>query len=105
MKEQIWSQFSKSVQGAMNDIYRRVFEQGWFGKDIFDGRWTWDSGQLGQSQQHGRQEQDPMLRTLRQGYGPQQQFYGMDQQGNGVQPPQQAQDRDRGKDMDRDIGR
>jgi hypothetical protein len=104
MKQQIWDQFSKSVHGAMNDIYRRVFEQGWFSKDVFDGRWAWDTHQMGQGQQQGRQGQDPLVRTLRQGYGPQQQFYGMDQQANGMQPPQQAQERDKGQERDMDIG-
>jgi hypothetical protein len=33
--------------GALNDIYRRVFENGWFGKDIFDGRFQSDTQQLG----------------------------------------------------------
>src|SRR5687768_12275630 len=100
MKQQIWDQFSKSVQGAMNDIYRRVFEQGWFGKDVFDGRWAWDTHQMGQGQQRGQQGQDPLMRSLRQSYGPQQSFYGMDQQTNGAQQPQQAQQRDQGREID-----
>ena len=29
--------------GALYDIHRRVIEQGFWGKDIFDGRWHWDN--------------------------------------------------------------
>jgi len=35
------------IKGALNDIYRRLFENGWFQKDIFDGRYQSDTQQLG----------------------------------------------------------
>jgi hypothetical protein len=35
------------LQGALNDCYRRIFENGWFQKDIFDGRFQSDTQQLG----------------------------------------------------------
>lgn len=35
------------VMGALNDIYRRLFENSYYGKDIFDGRFQSDMQQLG----------------------------------------------------------
>ena len=66
------------LMGALNDIYRRVFENGWFGKDVFDGRFQAD-------QQMGS------------GYDQRAAFYGLDK------PEQQAQDReqDLGDDLER----
>jgi hypothetical protein len=32
--------------GGLNDCYRRLFENAWFGKDIFDGRFQSDTQQL-----------------------------------------------------------
>ena len=66
------------LMGALNDIYRRVIENGWFGKDVFDGRFQSD-------QQMGA------------GYDQRAAFYGLDQ------PEQQAQDREeeRGDDLER----
>src|SRR5688500_14797601 len=67
------------LMGALNDIYRRVFENGWFGKDIFDGRFQSDTQQLGTP------------------YDQRAAFYQLDT------PPQQAQDReqDLGDDLER----
>ena len=57
------------LMGALTDIYRRVFENGWFGKDVYDGRFQSD-------QQMGS------------GYDQRAAFYGLDQ------PEQQAQERE-----------
>ena len=42
------SDMAKGMAGAMNDIYRRTFEQ-WFGGDVFDGRFAMDN-RIGQGQ-------------------------------------------------------
>jgi len=67
------------LMGALNDIYRRVFENGWFGKDVFDGRYQADTQHMGT------------------GYDQRAAFYGLDK------PEQQAQEReqDRGDDLER----
>ena len=67
------------LMGALNDIYRRVFENGWFGKDIFDGRFQSDTQQMGS------------------GYDQRAAFYGLDK------PQEQAQEReqDLGDDLER----
>jgi hypothetical protein len=67
------------LMGALNDIYRRVFENGWFGKDIFDERFQSDTQQMGT------------------GYDQRAAFYGLDK------PQEQAQDREqeRGDDLER----
>ena len=67
------------LMGALNDIYRRVIENPWFGKDIFDGRFQSDTQQMGT------------------GYDQRAAFYGLDK------PEQQAQDReqDRTDDLER----
>jgi hypothetical protein len=67
------------LMGALNDIYRRVFENGWFSKDIFDGRFQSDTQQMGT------------------GYDQRAAFYGLDK------PQEQTQDReqDRGDDLER----
>jgi hypothetical protein len=67
------------LMGALNDIYRRVFENGWFGKDIFDGRFQSDTQQM------------------RTGYDQRAAFYGLDK------PQEQVQEReqDRGDDLER----
>jgi hypothetical protein len=64
--------------GALNDCYRRLFENAYFGKDIFDGRYTAD-------QQMGS------------GYDQRAAFYGLDK------PQEQAQERkqDLGNDLER----
>jgi hypothetical protein len=72
------------LQGAFNDIYRRVFES-YFGKDIFDGRFQSDTAKSNDTQTFG---------------GPYDQraaFYQLDN------PQEQAQDRerDRGDDLER----
>jgi hypothetical protein len=69
------------LMGALNDIYRRVFENGWFGKDIFDGRFQSDTQQMGS------------------GYDQRAAFYGLDkpqEQGQG-----QEREQERGDDLER----
>jgi hypothetical protein len=63
------------LMGALNDIYRRVFENGWFQKDIFDGRYQSDTQQLGTN------------------YDQRADFYGLDKH--------QDRERDRGEDLER----
>jgi hypothetical protein len=61
------------IKGALDDIYRRVFENGWFGKDIFDGRFQSDTQRLGTN------------------YDQRASFYGLDK----------VQERDHGQDLER----
>jgi hypothetical protein len=61
------------LMGALNDIYRRCFENAYYGKDIFDGRFQSDTQQLGTN------------------YDQRASFYQLDN----------PQERDRGEDLER----
>jgi hypothetical protein len=63
------SDFAKGLAGAMNDIYRRVFEQGWFGRDTFDGRFHMDNNS-------GRESG---IESMDKQYDTRAEFYGWDQ--------------------------
>jgi hypothetical protein len=98
------------VIGALNDIYRRVFENGWFGKDVFDGRLHWDNqaakGQgsdnstiHGKHTDQGRDGQErgsDARQKLGQGYDQKAEFYGWDK----GQQQDKGQERDRGREDD-----
>lgn len=61
------SALAKELVSGLQDAYRRVFEQGFFGKDVFDGRFA--------SERPDAQAQDgPVRDPTAQGFG--QQFYG-----------------------------
>ena len=71
-----WGMLANSgIKGALDDIYRRLFENGWFGKDIFDGRFQSDTQQLGTN------------------YDQRASFYQLDNP--------QEQERDRGEELER----
>jgi hypothetical protein len=40
------SQQAKGALGGLHDAYRRIFEQGFYGKDVFDGRFHMDNGTI-----------------------------------------------------------
>jgi hypothetical protein len=40
------SQLAKGALGGLHDAYRRIFEQGFYGKDVFDGRFHMDNGTI-----------------------------------------------------------
>jgi len=78
---QQWARES-GLMGALGDIYRRVFENGWFNKDVFDGRFHHDNNALGGP------------------YDTRAQFYGLDKGGES-----EGQDTpERGNDVGRDQG-
>jgi len=90
-------QMHDGAMGAMNDAYRRVFEQGWFQKDFFDGRWHMDN-QVGQEGGiHGMDRQ----------YDQRASFYGWDNSpGTGGQTPEAGKEQDaQERDMDRGMER
>lgn len=68
------SKFSRGVAAALHDCFRRVIEQGFFGKDQFDGRWNMDN-QLGQSR-------DTAVHTMGQQYSSLAEFFGWDSPDN-----------------------
>ena len=37
------SPLAKGVAGALQDVQRRLVENPWYGKDLYDGRWTVDT--------------------------------------------------------------
>ena len=71
------------LMGALNDIYRRVFENAWFGKDIFDGRFQSDTQQM------------------ETGYDQRAAFYGLDKPEQQAQEQGQDREQDRGDDLER----
>ena len=75
------------LMGALNDIYRRVFENGWFGKDVFDGRFQSDTQQMGS------------------GYDQRAAFYGLDKPEEQTQEQAQEQAQDREQDLGDDLER
>jgi hypothetical protein len=72
-----------SLVGALQDIHRRLIEKPWWGKDVFDGRWTVDT--------KGPQDMQGMDRN----YDTRASFYGWDKQN-----PSQ----DQGKEKSQDHG-
>jgi hypothetical protein len=40
------SEVAKGAVGGLHDAYRRIFEQSWYGKDVFDGRFHMDNGNI-----------------------------------------------------------
>ena len=74
------SEIAKGIVGGLRDTYRRVFEKGWYSKDVFDGRWNMDN-QIGQDNRS--------VKSMGQQYDLRASFYGWDQ-ANGT-------DKDQGK--------
>jgi hypothetical protein len=68
-----------SLVGALQDIHRRLIENPWYGKDIFDGRWHMDT--------QGPQSMQGMDRN----YDTRAAFYGWDKQ-NPSQDQNKSQD-------------
>ena len=40
------SDVAKGIVGGLHDAYRRIVEQGFYGKDVFDGRFHMDNGNI-----------------------------------------------------------
>jgi hypothetical protein len=40
------SQLAKGALGGLHDAYRRIYENGWYGKDVFDGRFHMDNSNI-----------------------------------------------------------
>jgi hypothetical protein len=72
-----------SLVGAFQDIHRRLIENPWYGKDIFDGRWHMDT--------QGPQGMQGMDRN----YDTRAAFYGWDQQ-------KSSQDQEKSQDQGND---
>ncbi len=88
------SDLAKGAVGAFRDAYRRVFEQGWHGHDVFDGRMHFDN-QVGQSSEQG-------IEGMSQRYDMRAGFYGWDSnRDNGIEAGEQAQELQRGMEMER----
>jgi hypothetical protein len=77
---------TREVVSGLRDGYRRVFEQGFYGTDLFDGRWAMDRPK----------GQEQATAEMGKGYSQAQSFYGYDND---------RQDRDLERDQDRDLGR
>ena len=76
------SPLAHGIVGGLQDAYRRLFENGWFGKDLFDGRWHMDT--------QGPQALQGMDRT----YDQRAAFYGWDQH-----TPSQEHGNEEGRDQ------
>lgn len=86
------SEVSRGIVGGLRDAHRRVFEQGWYNKDLYDGRWHMDN-------QVGRE--DRTVESMGQHYDQRAGFYGWDQQ-NG---PEKGRENTTEREMEQDIGR
>ena len=64
------SEIAKGIVGGLRDAHRRVFEQGWYSKDVFDGRWNMDN-RVGQ--------ENHTVESMGQQYDLRASFYGWDQ--------------------------
>ena len=82
------------IKSALDDIYRRCFENAWFNKDLFDGRWHADN-------KAARGEGEHTWPSRGDGYDHRQAFYGMEAQQGPQQEPAQDRERDRGDEMER----
>ena len=86
------SEMAKGIVGGLRDAYRRIFEQGWHGKDVFDGRFHMDN-QVGETPDMGGR------------YDQRASFYGWDNsKENGVEERErdaQDKERERGDDLER----
>ena len=96
---QALGQVHDTAMGGLNDAYRRVFEQGWFQKDVFDGRFHMDNqvGKPDQGGMHGMKEQ----------YDQRASFYGWDNAPGANEPkPDTGKERTaQEQEHDQDIGR
>ena len=77
------SPLAHGIVSGLRDAYRRLFEQGYYGHDVFDGRWHMDT--------QGPQVMQGMDRT----YDQRAAFYGWDQH---------KASQDRGNEEGRDQG-
>lgn len=82
-----WGTLAHSVAGAAQDIQRRLVENPWYGKDIFDGRWHMDT--------QGPQGMQGMDRN----YDTRHAFYGWDKQ-----QPSQGQNKSQNQGNDESQG-
>ncbi len=96
------SNLAHGLAGGLRDAYRRIFEAGWYGKDVFDGRWHMDN-QVGQS---GGRDGGGIHGMDRQ-YDQRASFYGWDQsREDGRQAPAMQPDpMEKAREMDQGIGR
>jgi hypothetical protein len=94
---QALGQVHDAALGGMRDVNRRVFENGYWGRDVFDGRWHMDN-QVGQDR--GMQGMD---RQYDQRAG----FYGWDNApGANEQKPDAGKERGvQEQEHEQDIGR
>lgn len=83
------------LQGALNDCYRRVFENGWYHKDLFDGRFHWDHQVRSPADGQFPREQ------LGQSYTQNASFYGWDKHQEPTPQPSQQQGMEYGYGMER----
>lgn len=92
------SEIAKGAVGGLRDAYRRCFENGWYGKDVFDGRFHMDN-RVGETPDMGNQ------------YDHRAGFYGWDNnKDNGVETAEKSmdylnQERMNEQQQARDIGR
>ena len=84
------SPLAHAVVGGMRDAYRRIFENGWYQKDLFDGRWHMDN-QMGQS------APGQSLQGMGRQYDQRASFYGWDKQAQN-----NGQDRNHGQEYSRE---
>jgi hypothetical protein len=96
---QALGQVHDAALGGMRDVNRRVFENGYWGKDVFDGRWHMDNqvGKPDQGGMHGMKEQ----------YDQRASFYGWDNAPGANEPkPDVAKERAvQEQEHEQDIGR
>jgi hypothetical protein len=64
------SPLARGTVGGLRDTYRRAFENGWYSKDVFDGRWNMDN-RVGQ--------ENHTVESMGQQYDLRASFYGWDQ--------------------------
>jgi hypothetical protein len=84
------ARLTHAVVGGMRDAYRRIFENGWYQKDLFDGRWHMDN-QIGQS------SPGQSLQGMGRQYDQRASFYGWDKQAQN-----NGQDRTQGQEYSRE---
>jgi hypothetical protein len=93
------SDLAKGAVGGLRDAYRRVLEQGWNGKDVFDGRFHMDN-QVGKPDQGG-------MHDMKEQYDQRASFYGWDNApGEKEQTPEAGKERAvQEQEPEQDMGR
>jgi hypothetical protein len=104
------SDLAKGVVGGLHDAYRRIFEQGFYGKDVFDGRFHMDNGNIMDLDQraavYGVGTGTSQDNSQEQGKGTgKEQEMNQDKTREAEAAKQIEQNRERDRDDDLDIGR